>query len=103
MSRSAACPAASASPEAPRCAPRCPTCDAQPYSVRALRSSAHAMCSGALSALGAPAQRLSIYADTDGSCECVAALARRHHARRHQVSSVHIFCYHTKLDSCRWS
>ena len=53
MSRSAAMPAAS-SPELPFWSPLWPTWDAQPYSVRALRSSAHEMCSGALSVLGAP-------------------------------------------------
>ncbi len=54
MSRSAAALVVS-SPEPPLWSPLWPTCDAQPYSVRALRSSAHEMCSGAFSALGAPA------------------------------------------------
>ena len=53
MSRSAAMLAAS-SPELPFWSPLWPTWDAQPYSVRALRSSAHEMCSGAFSVLGAP-------------------------------------------------
>lgn len=98
MSRSAACPAASASPEAPRCAPRCPTCDAQPYSVRALRSSAHAMCSGALSGLGAPAQRLTTDAESLSPCLYVVALARRH-----RLTIKACILLSSKLDSCKWS